>query len=100
MSVDVAAWRGDAAPRYHRGGETGAAHRTAPPLADGRSPEELRTALGWFGFTLESVQGSHWHYRHPARSGTLTIPYHRPVLRIYVRQALRAIDEVTRDDDR
>lgn len=64
------------------------------------SPEELRTALGWFGFTLESVQGSHWHYRHPARPGKLTIPYHRPVLRIYVRQALRAIDEVTRDDDR
>ena len=49
---------------------------------------------------LVSVQGSHWHYRHPARLGKLTIPYHHPVLRTYVRQMLKAIDEVTRDDDR
>ena len=64
------------------------------------SPEELRTALESAGFTLVSVQGSHWHYRHPARPGKLTIPYHRPVLRTYVRQTLKAIDEVMRDDDR
>ena len=64
------------------------------------SPEALRTALEGAGFRLESVQGSHWHYRHPAFPGKLTVPYHRPVLRVYVRQALKAIDEVTRDDDR
>ena len=64
------------------------------------SPEELRTALEGAGFRLESVQGSHWHYRHHAFPRKLTIPHHRPVLRVYVRQALKAIDEVTRDDDR
>ena len=63
------------------------------------SPEELRTALESAGFTLVRVKGSHWRYRHPALRGHVVIPYHRPVLPAYVRDALKAIDEVMRDDD-
>lgn len=64
------------------------------------SPERLRSALEWAGFTLVRVKGSHYHYRHPALPELISIPYRRPVRRVYVRQALRAIDEVLRDDDR
>ena len=62
------------------------------------SPEQLRTALEWAGFTLARTQGSHWHYHHPALGRKVTIPYRRPVLRVYVRNALKAIDEVLKDD--
>ncbi len=64
------------------------------------SPEQLRSALEWAGFTLVRVKGSHYHYRHPALPELVSIPYRRPVRRVYVRQALRAIDEVLSDDDR
>ena len=62
------------------------------------SPEQLRTALESVGFEVVHVTGSHWRYAHPALSRKLVIPYHRPVLPVYVRNALKAIDEVTRDD--
>ena len=62
------------------------------------SPEELRTALGWFGFELERVTGSHWQYRHPALFEKVVIPYRRPVKPVYVRDALKAINEVMRHD--
>ena len=63
------------------------------------SPEELRTALEGAGFTLVHVRGSHWRYRHPRRDDAVVIPYHRPVKPVYVRDALKAIDEVMRHDD-
>ena len=63
------------------------------------SPEQLRTALEWAGFELVRIMGSHYHYRHPAFPRPLSIPYRRPVKRAYVREALRAIDEVMKHDD-
>ena len=62
------------------------------------SPETLRTALEWFGFELERITGSHWQYRHPTLVEKVVIPYRRPVKRAYVRDALKAIDEVMRHD--
>ncbi len=62
------------------------------------SPEQLRAALESVGFELVNIVGSHWHYRHRSRAGKLVIPYRRPVLPVYVRNALKAIDEVTNDD--
>ena len=62
------------------------------------SPGQLRTALESVGFTLVNVRGSHWRYSHPALVKDITIPYRRPVKRVYVQIALKAIDEVTRDD--
>ena len=63
------------------------------------SPEQLRTALESVGFTLERISGSHYRYFHPALARSLIIPYRRPVLRVYVRDAIEAIDEVMNDDD-
>ncbi len=63
------------------------------------SPEQLRTALESVGFELVRAQGSHYHYRHPALPKLVSIPYRRPVKRAYVREALKAIDEVMNDGD-
>ena len=63
------------------------------------SPEQLRTALESVGFELVRTQGSHVHYRHPAFPKLVSIPYRRPVKAAYVREALKAIDEVMNDDD-
>ncbi|MXY88008.1 MAG: type II toxin-antitoxin system HicA family toxin [Dehalococcoidia bacterium] len=63
------------------------------------SPEQLRTALESVGFTLVNVTGSHYRYSHPDLVRDATIPYRRPLKRIYVQNALKAIDEVTSDDD-
>ncbi len=63
------------------------------------SPEALRTALESAGFTLVHVRGSHWRYRHPRREDAVVVPYRRPVKQVYVRDALKAIDEVMRNDD-
>jgi predicted RNA binding protein YcfA (HicA-like mRNA interferase family) len=35
--------------------------------------EKIVTKDGWF---LARVKGSHYHYHHPAKKGTVTIPYH------------------------
>lgn len=63
------------------------------------SPEQLRAVLESVGFVLVRSQGSHYHYRHPAFSRLVSIPYRKPVKRSYVREALRAIDEVMNDGD-
>lgn len=46
------------------------------------------------GFVLRSTRGSHWVYHHPNGTMPIVIPYRRPLLPVYVRQALDAIDEV------
>ena len=63
------------------------------------SPEQLRSALESVGFEVVRILGSHYHYRHPALPRLVSIPYRKPVRRAYVREALRAIDEVMNDDD-
>ena len=62
------------------------------------SPEQLRTALESVGFEVANIVGSHWRYAHPELARDIVIPYRRPVLRVYVRTALKAIDEVTGND--
>ena len=63
------------------------------------SPDQLRTALESVGFTLERIRGSHYRYSHPALARNLIIPYRKPLRPVYVRDALKAIDEVMGDDD-
>ena len=63
------------------------------------SPDQLQAALESVGFTLERVRGSHYRYSHPALARNLIIPYRRPLRPVYVKDALKAIDEVTGDDD-
>ncbi len=46
------------------------------------------------GFTLARTRGSHHVFTHPQRDRPLVVPYRRPLLPVYVRKALEAIDEV------
>ena len=39
-----------------------------------RDAEKLIKADGW---KLDNVQGSHYHYKHPIKSGKVTIPFHK-----------------------
>jgi predicted RNA binding protein YcfA (HicA-like mRNA interferase family) len=61
------------------------------------SPEQLRSVLEGAGFTLERIRGSHFRYSHPALNRHLIIPYRKAVLPVYVRDALKALDEVMND---
>jgi predicted RNA binding protein YcfA (HicA-like mRNA interferase family) len=47
-----------------------------------------------FGFVRARVAGSHQLYKHPALKERLVIPRRRPILPVYIKQALEAIDEV------
>jgi predicted RNA binding protein YcfA (HicA-like mRNA interferase family) len=38
-----------------------------------READKMVRSDGW---TLESVEGSHYHYNHSVKSGKVTIPYH------------------------
>ena len=55
-------------------------------------------ALESVGFHIVNIKGSHWRYAHPSLARDVTIPYRRPVKRVYVQKAIEAIDEVTGDD--
>lgn len=63
-------------------------------------PEEVKDALLGEGFELKRIRGSHWVYLHRLLERSLTIPYHRPLKTPYVRQALSAIEEVRRLENR
>lgn len=58
--------------------------------------KDLRLVLEDFGFRLTQSRGtSHWQARHASLRYLVTIPVHGSRVRpVYVRQALRAIDEV------
>jgi predicted RNA binding protein YcfA (HicA-like mRNA interferase family) len=60
------------------------------------SLEELSQVLTDFGFWLDTVNGSHHVFRNSLQNKAwkLTIPFRKPVLAIYVKQAIVAIDEV------
>ena len=45
----------------------------------GSPPTSSPGALRRDGWALDHQTGSHAHYRHPTRSGTVTIPMHKAV---------------------
>jgi predicted RNA binding protein YcfA (HicA-like mRNA interferase family) len=38
--------------------------------------QEIERIILKDGWTLKSVNGSHYQYRHPSKPGKVTIPYH------------------------
>jgi len=44
-------------------------------------PAEVIRALLRAGFFLDHSTGSHRYFRHPARSGIVTVPFHRKDLK-------------------
>jgi hypothetical protein len=56
---------------------------------------DLQSALEGLGFIARTGSGDHWTFTHPLLSYHVTVDPRRPhVLPVYVKQALRAIDEV------
>ena len=56
--------------------------------------EELRGLLDAFGFEGRHGKGDHWVFRHPLLRYVVTVDPRRPhVLPVYVRNALKAIEE-------
>lgn len=60
--------------------------------------EDLDTILQGYGFVLFNVEGSHYQYRHES-GARLTIPRHKPLGKVYVLQAIAAIDNLPEDKD-
>lgn len=54
------------------------------------TPVDAIRALGRAGFFLDHSAGSHRYFRHPARPGLVTVPFHRKDLR---RATLKSIIE-------
>lgn len=62
-------------------------------------PEELEAALTAAGFVASQPGTSHCTYRR-ADGARITVPYRNPhLLDVYVRQALRYLDDVTDDKE-
>jgi predicted RNA binding protein YcfA (HicA-like mRNA interferase family) len=56
---------------------------------------DLQAVLEDHGFVGRKGKGDHWVFEHPLLSYVVTVDPRRPhVLPVYVRNALRAIDEV------
>jgi predicted RNA binding protein YcfA (HicA-like mRNA interferase family) len=58
--------------------------------------KELELVLLDFGFTFRQAVGSHHTYYVviDGVSKLLTVPYHRPIKAIYVKKALKLIDQI------
>ncbi len=65
------------------------------------SLHELQQVLEDFGFQIDRVSGSHYIFRAKiaGRVWRLTIPHHKPIKTIYVKQAIIAIDEIIQWQD-
>ena len=55
---------------------------------------DLCNVLNRHGFTRHDPNGSHYTFSHELLKEIITIPKKTPVLQVYVKDALRAIDEV------
>lgn len=62
-------------------------------------PRELHKLLTDVGFDRRYGKGDHWIYTHPSLRYPLSIDPRNPLLPVYVKNALRAIEEVSTDDD-
>ena len=58
--------------------------------------EELDTLLQYYGCQVRQPGSgsSHYYYTHPAASEPLSVPKGRPIKAVYVRRALKMIDEI------
>jgi len=57
-------------------------------------PSELHALLIDAGFERRFGKGDHWVYSHPDLAYRVTVDPRNPLLPIYVRQSIKAIEEV------
>lgn len=53
-----------------------------------KKPLELERIILKDGWTLASQVGSHRHYKHPAKPGKVTIPFHAKELTKFVEHSI------------
>lgn len=56
--------------------------------------EQLHTLARQFGIAVRSVGGSHHVFSHEAATDVVSVPAHRPIKPVYVRQFVALIDRV------
>ncbi|MGH8478705.1 MAG: type II toxin-antitoxin system HicA family toxin [Gammaproteobacteria bacterium] len=56
--------------------------------------ESLETVAARFGITVRKPAGSHVVFQHDASVISVTVPAHRPIKPVYVKQFLALIDDV------
>lgn len=56
--------------------------------------EQLQTVARQRGIEVRSVGGSHHVFSHPGVAETLSVPAHRPIKPVYVRQFVALCDKV------
>ena len=59
--------------------------------------ETLQKLLLHFGFNERQPKGGSSHYTYTLNGHVITIPKHKPVNKIYVKQFLKLIDEIEND---
>lgn len=62
------------------------------------SSRELINILVYLGFEEKGGKGSHTVLRHPSLRSIITIPHQNPLMPVYVRKAVRMIDEILEED--
>lgn len=50
--------------------------------------EDIDKLLHWCGFELRRVHGSHHIYKHAEYAQLVTVPHHKPLKTVYVKQVL------------
>lgn len=53
-----------------------------------KKPKEMERLILKDGWTLEAQVGSHRHYKHPEKSGKVTIPFHCRELTRFVENSI------------
>ena len=58
--------------------------------------DQLNTVLLYYGCTVRQPKSgsSHFYYTHPAASEPLSIPKARPIKAVYVKHAIKMIEEI------
>lgn len=56
--------------------------------------EQLQTVARQFGVSVRCEGGSHHVFSHPKVSDIVSVPAHRPVKPVYVRQFMALVDKV------
>lgn len=56
--------------------------------------DDVERITNYYGFRKRLASGSHVTFEHPLLADILTIPAHKPIKPIYIKNLLKLIDEV------
>lgn len=62
-----------------------------------KTPKEMERILFKHGWKKDSQTGSHRHYKHPTKTGKVTIPFHSKELSKKIEQRIYAQAQITKN---